>query len=78
MAAKSSIRDAARVLNLPLLEADRIAKLVPDTSLHKVFNLPEEKLKEKLNADQMQMAVQLQSIAKGSDLAAETLIWLSP
>ena len=73
MAAKSSIRDAARVLNLPLYEADRIAKLVPDISLHKVFNLPEEKLKEKLNADQMQMAIQLQSIAKGSDLAAETL-----
>jgi len=73
MAAKSSIRDAARVMNLPLHEADRIAKLVPDTSLHKVFNLSEEKLKEKLNADQMQMAIQLQSIAKGSDLAADTL-----
>jgi len=73
MAAKSSIRDAARVMNLPLHEADRIAKLVPDTSLHKVFNLPEDKLKEKLNADQMHMAVQLQSIAKGSDLAAATL-----
>ena len=73
MAAKSSIRDAARVMNLPLHEADRIAKLVPDTSLNKVFNLPEEELKEKLNADQMQMAIQLQSIAKGSDLAAETL-----
>ena len=73
MAAKSSIRDAARVLNLPLYEADRIAKLVPDTSLHKIFNLTEAQLKEKLNADQMQMALQLQSIAKGSDLAAETL-----
>jgi len=73
MAAKSSIRDAARVLNLPLHEADRIAKLVPDISLHKLFNLPEEKLKEKLNADQMQMAAQLKSIAKGSDLSADTL-----
>jgi DNA polymerase-3 subunit alpha len=73
MAAKSSIRDAARVLNLPLYEADRIAKLVPDTSLYKIFNLTEEQLNEKLNADQMQMALQLQSIAKGSDLAAETL-----
>lgn len=73
MAAKSAIRDAARVLNLPLYEADRIAKLVPDTSLHKVFNLPEDKLKEKLNADQLQMAEQLQAIARGSDLAAETL-----
>ena len=73
MAAKSSIRDAARVLNLPLHEADRIAKLVPDTSLDKIFNLPDDKLKEKLNADQMQMAEQLKSIAKGSDLSAETL-----
>ena len=41
MAAKSSIRDAARVLNLPLHEADRIAKLL-DISLHKLFNLSEE------------------------------------
>ena len=29
MAAKSSIRDTARVLDLPLFEADRIAKLIP-------------------------------------------------
>lgn len=30
MAAKSSIRDCARVLKLPLSESDRLAKLVPD------------------------------------------------
>ena len=30
MAAKSSIRDTARVLDLPLFEADKMAKLVPD------------------------------------------------
>ena len=30
MAAKSSIRDVARVLKLPLAEADRLAKLVPE------------------------------------------------
>ena len=29
MAAKSSIRDTARVLDLPLFDADRIAKLIP-------------------------------------------------
>ena len=39
MAAKSSIRDTARVLDLPLFEADKMAKLVPDlTSLNKIFN----------------------------------------
>ncbi|NQY10518.1 MAG: DNA polymerase III subunit alpha [Flavobacteriales bacterium] len=31
MAAKSAIRDVARVLKLPLHEADKLAKLVPDT-----------------------------------------------
>ena len=73
MAAKSSIRDAARVMNLPLYEADRIAKLVPDISLNKLFSFSEEKLKNKLNAEQMQMAIQLKNIAKGSDLSADTL-----
>ena len=40
MAAKSSIRDVARVLKLPLAEADRLAKLVPTrpgTSLKSAF-----------------------------------------
>ena len=38
MAAKSSIRDTARVLDLPLSDADRIAKLVPDfKSLSQIF-----------------------------------------
>ena len=32
MAAKSSIRDTARVLDLPLFDADRIAKLIPTMS----------------------------------------------
>ncbi len=40
MAAKSSIRDAGRVLELPLSDTDRLAKMVPDTpgiSLSKAF-----------------------------------------
>jgi len=40
MAAKSSIRDVARALKLPLQEADRLAKLVPDgpgVNLKKAF-----------------------------------------
>lgn len=50
MAAKSSIRDVARVLKLPLPEADRLAKLVPEkpgTSLSDAYKeVPE--LKEAL------------------------------
>ena len=46
MAAKSSIRDTARVLDLPLFEADRTAKLVPDfTSLSKLFTWDTKALK---------------------------------
>ena len=37
MAAKSSIRDAGRVLDLPLPDTDRVAKLVPDIKLNKLF-----------------------------------------
>ena len=42
MAAKSSIRDTARVLDLPLFEADRIAKLIPGMKLKKIFSLDDK------------------------------------
>ncbi|WP_167610298.1 DNA polymerase III subunit alpha [Maribellus sediminis] len=50
MATKSAIRDVARVLKLPLPEADRLAKLVPDApkmSFPKAFKESPELLKEK-------------------------------
>ncbi len=75
MAAKSSIRDTARVLELPLADADRIAKLVPDIKLNKLFALSDQELKVELknNGEQIQMAKQLKEIASGSDLSAQTL-----
>ena len=60
MAAKSSIRDCARVMELPLAESNSMAKLVPErpgTSLAKAF----EEVKE------------LNDIKKGSDLKAQVL-----
>ncbi|MBS1545412.1 MAG: DNA polymerase III subunit alpha [Bacteroidetes bacterium] len=60
MAAKSSIRDAARVMELPLADANNLAKMIPErpgTSLTKAF----EEVKE------------LQEIKKGSDKRAEVL-----
>ena len=47
MAAKSSIRDTARVLDLPLFEADRIAKLIPGVKLQNIFG-DDEKSKGKI------------------------------
>ena len=50
MAAKSSIRDTARVLDLPLHEADRIAKLIPNmTKLKKIFAASEQEWRSHLS-----------------------------
>lgn len=73
MAAKSSIRDTARVLDLPLNEANDIAKLIPDISLNKIFTLPEDELAKKLNAEDMDKVKKLKSIAQGKDKASEVI-----
>lgn len=60
MAAKSAIRDCARVMELPLSDANNMAKLVPErpgTTLEKAF----EEVKE------------LEDIKKGTDLRAQVL-----
>ncbi len=60
MAAKSSIRDAGRVMELSLPETDAIAKLIPErpgTSLSKAFDEVEE----------------LRELKKGKDLKAEVI-----
>ncbi len=73
MAAKSSIRDTARVLELPLPDADRVAKLVPDIKLAKLFSLSDQDLKAKLRSEQIPLANELKEIAKGSNLEAKTV-----
>jgi len=74
MAAKSSIRDTARALDLPLFEADRAAKLVPDfTSLGKIFSWDEKTLKDKVKGDQVAGAKELILLSEGNDLTAETI-----
>lgn len=73
MAAKSSIRDTARVLDLPLFEADKIAKLIPNMKLAKIFNLDEKNLKEALRADEYEKVIELKAMAGSRDLSAETI-----
>ncbi|XCF06200.1 DNA polymerase III subunit alpha [Tamlana crocina] len=74
MAAKSSIRDTARVLDLPLFDADRIAKLIPNMSkLNKIFGLDEKELAKKFRAEDLEKINELLNIADGSDLQAETV-----
>ena len=74
MAAKSSIRDTARVLDLPLGDADRIAKLIPNMAkLNKIFNTSEKELKAKFRSEDMELINQLLNLSEGDDLEAETI-----
>jgi len=74
MAAKSSIRDTGRVLNLPLNETDQLAKLIPDNiSLDKLFNLDEKSLKAKVNSDQMPNAISMKEMALVDNLVGQTI-----
>ncbi|MFH4963433.1 DNA polymerase III subunit alpha [Gaetbulibacter sp. M235] len=74
MAAKSSIRDTARVLDLPLFDADRIAKLIPTMSkLNRIFGLSEKELNSTFRAEDLEKVNQLLNISEGEDLEAETI-----
>jgi len=73
MAAKSSIRDTARVLDLPLGEADRIAKLLPNIKLDKIFNSTEEELKEKLRSEELLRVNEIKNLADEDSLSGQTI-----
>lgn len=84
MAAKMSIKDVARVLDLPLAESNMLAKLVPDkagTNLNRVLFAPmtkkegEKSLEEKedLGGEDLENVKKLREIYKGDNLQAQVL-----
>ncbi|SVD11583.1 uncharacterized protein METZ01_LOCUS364437, partial [marine metagenome] len=74
MAAKSSIRDTARVLDLPLNDADRIAKLVPNNAkLSAIFETNQKDLRNKFRPDDLDRINQLLMIANSENLESETI-----
>ncbi|MEC7264837.1 MAG: DNA polymerase III subunit alpha, partial [Bacteroidota bacterium] len=74
MAAKSSIRDTARVLDLPLSDADRIAKLIPNMSkLNKIFGVDEAELKKKFRSEELEKVNELLNISESEDLEGQTV-----
>jgi len=74
MAAKSSIRDAGRVLELPLADTDRLAKLVPNfSSLSDVFGKEENDLKKKFNGEDLDLARALRDAYDTDSLEGKTL-----
>ena len=84
MAAKSSIKDVARVMDLPLSESNLLAKLVPDkpgTELNRCLHAPltvkegEKSLaeKEQYQPEDIDNIKKLREIYKGNDLRAAVL-----
>ena len=81
MAAKMSIKDVARVMDLPLNDSNELAKLVPDRAgieLNRVILAPLDgdkslKSKEGLSSEEIADVKKLRAIYGGSDLAARVL-----
>ncbi len=78
MATKSAIRDTARVLDLPLFEADRIAKLIPGLmpskwNLARFISEKEDDIRKAVRSDDFEKIKELIAIANEDDLAGETI-----
>jgi len=75
MAAKSAVRDTARVLDLPLQDADRLAKMIPGIKLQNIFG-DDDKSKAKrgsLKSEEQESVKELIAIAEGDTPEALTL-----
>ena len=78
MAAKSAIRDTARVLDLPLFEADKIAKLIPGLlpskwNLARFMNDSESEFKKVLRPEDFERMKELVLLSQEDDLSGETI-----
>ncbi len=78
MATKSAIRDTARVLDLPLFEADRIAKLIPGMmpskwNLARFLSEDESAIKAVLRSEEFDKVKELIALAQDDSLIAETI-----
>lgn len=78
MAARSSLRDVGRVMDVPLPEVDRVAKTFPShlsATLKKVLGKDgvDPKLLGKLNSDEKVQAEQFRQLAAGQDTIGEMI-----
>lgn len=74
MAAKSSIRDTSRALDLSLGDADRIAKLIPTMSkLRKIFGKTDAELRSAFRSDDLPKVQELITIESQDNLEGQML-----
>jgi DNA polymerase-3 subunit alpha len=78
MATKSSIRDTARVMDLPLFEADKVAKLIPGMmpskwNLARLLSEDEAIIKKVLRPEEFDKVKELIALSKEKTLCSETI-----
>ncbi|YBU89117.1 MAG: DNA polymerase III subunit alpha [Candidatus Walczuchella monophlebidarum] len=73
MAAKSAIRDTARVLDLPLADADRLAKMMPNLSLKELFSDTQTQIQEKIHGFDLENALKIKKISQEQNLEGKVL-----
>jgi len=74
MAAKSSIRDTSRALDLSLGDADRIAKLIPTMSkLRKIFGKTDAELRSAFRSDDLPKVQELIALEQEDNLEGQML-----
>src|SRR6476661_6094109 len=82
MAARSSIKDVARVMDLPLAESNALAKLIPDrpgTKLYRVLHAPltakegDKPLDDEYSSEDIENAKRLREIYNSKSLQSEVL-----
>jgi DNA polymerase-3 subunit alpha len=74
MAAKSSVRDTGRVLDLSLQETDQLAKLLPDNvGLNKIFSFNDKELKTKIRNDDYENVKTFIDKSNDDNLAGQTI-----
>ncbi|GAB3901857.1 DNA polymerase III subunit alpha [Larkinella knui] len=78
MAAKSAIKDVARVMELPLSESNALAKLVPDKptynmTLKKIFEDSIDTLGMMIQPEEVENVKKMRAIEAGNDLSAKVL-----
>ncbi|HNP33872.1 MAG TPA: DNA polymerase III subunit alpha, partial [Flavobacterium sp.] len=78
MATKSSIRDTARVMDLPLFEADKVAKLIPGMmpskwNLARLLSEDEALIKKTLRPEEFDRVMELIALSKEGGLCSDTI-----
>lgn len=78
MAAKSAIKDVARVMELPLADSNAVAKLVPDKptynmTLRKIFEDPIESLANMIQPEEVENVKKMRALEKADDRTAREM-----